>query len=80
MNGQRKAARNFRVMICLLVLMGGIVTPIPHPTRAQTRTFGTASEGFAYQWEYSDRAVAVGAARRTWLWGPAPLGPARPER
>jgi hypothetical protein len=80
MSAQRKAPR-FRVEVCLLVLIAGIVAPISQqPTRAQSRTFAGANEGFTYQWDYSDRAVADGTVARTWLWGPAPLGAARPER
>jgi hypothetical protein len=80
MSTRRKAARTIRVVLSLLVLMAGVATPTPQLARAQSKTFASANEGFAYQWDYSDRAVADGTVARTWLWGPAPLGPARPER
>jgi hypothetical protein len=74
MNGQRKAAQTIRTALCLLVLMAGMVTPAPQQARAQqTKTFTNAGDGFAYQWNYSDRAVDVGGVPRTWLWGKAPI-------
>ncbi|HYP40880.1 MAG TPA: hypothetical protein VEX13_11015 [Chloroflexia bacterium] len=76
MKKQHKSASIFRIMTCLLMFLAGLVTPTPQPTSAQPIPFGDPA--FQRQWDYSDKAV--GAARRTWLWGPAPLGPARPER
>jgi hypothetical protein len=84
MNGQPKAARKFRIVIGLLILIPSLALPAPKPTIAQPIPLPTPIQqfgdpAFRKQWDYSDRAVGDGTVARTWLWGPAPLGPARTE-
>jgi hypothetical protein len=76
MNGQRKTAQVLHTLVCSLVLMASVTAPAPQPVGAQPITFGDLA--FARQWNYSDRAVSEHRVTRSWLWGPASLGPAAP--
>ena len=39
----------------------------------------TANQAIEHAWQRTDQPVASGAASRTWMWGPQPLGPALTE-